>query len=282
MRDTDRGCEPTLSGDTQSTPDTPAKADPTVGVVIPAFEPDVDQLRSYIDSICDTIAGVTVRVELDSPDQATIEGLTDSQATVNTTAHRRGKGAALTAGFDALDTDILAFSDADASTSATELDRIIEVVRTKEADLAVGSRRHPETDEVTTQSPYRAYMGHGFAWLARRVLDISLYDYQCGAKALTRDTWLTVRRYIQATGFAWDIELVAYTHAVGAEIDEIPITWHDAPKSTVPPIRTAVAFLGTLGRTWYRTRGVTEATQTRPVGPESGLSSQETDAGGEQ
>jgi hypothetical protein len=97
-------------------------------------------------------------------------------------------------------------------------------------------------------------MGDGFAWLARRLLDVSLYDYQCGAKALTVDAWQQVRERLTERGFAWDVELVAFADADDLRITEIPISWHDHPDSTVPPVRTAVELGTTLVRTRYRTR----------------------------
>jgi len=227
---------------------------PTVGVVVPAYRPDCDVLTGYLDRLTERLAPDALRVELDAPTDATREQLAATPATVAVSGSRRGKGSAITDGFDALKTDVLAFADADGATPAGELCRLVGAVTDGRADLAVGSRRHPDATVETDQSPSRSVMGDGFAWLARRLLDVSLYDYQCGAKALTAGAWQQVRGSLTETGFAWDVELVAFAGVAGLQVTELPITWHDHPESTVPPVRTAIELGGALVRTAYRTR----------------------------
>jgi Glycosyltransferases involved in cell wall biogenesis len=227
---------------------------PTLGVVVPAYRPDLDVLTGYLNRLSETLDPAVLRVELDAPTDGTQERLAGTPATVAVSATRRGKGGAITEAFDALGTDVLVFADADGATPVPELGRIVEAVTDGRADLAVGSRRHPDATVETDQSPGRSVMGDGFAWLARRLLDVSLYDYQCGAKALTAGAWQQVRERLTARGFAWDIELVAFVGAADLQVREVPITWHDHPESTVPPVRTAVELGGVLVRTRYRTR----------------------------
>jgi glycosyltransferase involved in cell wall biosynthesis len=227
---------------------------PTVGVVVPAYRPDLDALTAYLEQLAATLDPATLRVELDAPTEATRERLAGTPATVAAASTRRGKGAAITDGFDALGTDVLAFADADGATPAPDFRRIVDAVTGGDADLAVGSRRHPDATVESDQSPGRSVMGDGFAWLARRALDVSLYDYQCGAKAITAEGWQQVRERLTERGFAWDIELVAFADASGLQVREVPITWRDHPDSTVPPVRTALELGGALVRTRYRTR----------------------------
>jgi len=92
----------------------------------------------------------------------------------------------------------------------------------------------------TPRSSARRFLGDGFAWLARRLLEADLYDYQCGAKAITADAWATVRDHLYEPGFAWDVELVAMTAALDRRVLEVSIQWEDQPGSTVDPVSTAV------------------------------------------
>jgi glycosyltransferase involved in cell wall biosynthesis len=220
----------------------------SVGVVIPAFRPDVDRLASYVHDVRAELAPETLRVEVDDPSESVATALADLPATVNVSPYRRGKGAAVTAGFEALETDVLVFADADGSTPASELARIVDAV--DEADLAVGSRRHPDATITSHQTFARRFLGDGFAWLARRLLDAHLYDYQCGAKALTREAWEAVRAHLYEPGFAWDVELVAMAGALELDVVEVPITWEDMPGSTVSPLRTSLR----LGRALFVAR----------------------------
>jgi len=212
----------------------------SLGIVLPAYRPDVELLSAYVDALHEQLAPATIRIELDDPDPAVVERLEGVPATVGAVPYRRGKGAAVTAGFEALGTDVLAFVDADASTTVDSVAAVIDPVLENRADLSVGSRRHPDATVTAHQTTARRWLGDGFVWLAQRLLDAGLYDYQCGAKALTASAWRQIREHLYEAGFAWDIELVAIAAAFDLRITEVPITWEDQPGSTVEPVRTSL------------------------------------------
>ena len=231
----------------------------TLGLVIPAYRPDVDRLSTYVEELVVELDPDEIRIELDAPCDETVDGLSDLHAVVNAVPYRRGKGAAITAGFEALETDVLAFADADGSTPATEVVGILDAVLNGQADLAVGSRRHPDATVSTHQTFARRRLGDAFAWLARRVLTERLYDYQCGAKAITADGWGQVRGHLYESGFAWDIELVAMAGALELRIAEIPVEWHDRPGSTVSPVRDSIRLARTLVAVRHRAKQLRES-----------------------
>jgi len=243
----------------------------SVGIVVPAYHPDGPTLAAYVDELAEQIDPDRIRIELDDAPGSLQDELRELPATVNAVPERRGKGAAITAGFEALETDLLAFADADGSTPPGELARIIDAAADPAVDLTVGSRRHPDATVATSQSPAREHLGDAFAWAARQLLDVSLYDYQCGAKAITAESWQQVSRHLTQLGFAWDVDLIAVAGALGYTVREVPIEWHDHPDSTVPPIRTSIE----LGRTLLRARaksrdierlpGRTAAEEPRPI-----------------
>jgi hypothetical protein len=232
---------------------------PSLGVVIPAYRPDISVLTEYVETVVTELDPDVLRVELDAPEPGVATQLADLPATVNAVSGRRGKGAAVTAGFEALDTDRLAFADADGSTPVSDLGRSVGTLDNRETDLAVGSRRHPDATVHTSQSPTRQRLGDGFAWLARRLLDVSLYDYQCGAKAITADAWQQVRSHLSRPGFAWDVELIALAGALDLRVREVPIEWHDHPDSTVPPVRASFRLAGGLLSARVRTQRLQNA-----------------------
>ncbi|WP_129114905.1 glycosyltransferase [Halegenticoccus tardaugens] len=214
--------------------------DRSVGIVIPAYRPDADVLAAYVREIAERLRPDEIRVELDAPTPTEVDELATLPATVSTAPRRRGKGAAVTAGFEALDADVLAFVDADGSTPVDSIDDVLAPVRAGEAELSVGSRRHPDARVASHQTFARRYLGDCFARLGRLLLDAKLYDYQCGAKAIARDAWTTVRRHLYEPGFAWDVELVAVAAALDARVVEVPVRWEDRPGSTVSPIRSSL------------------------------------------
>ncbi|MFB6127605.1 MAG: glycosyltransferase [Halolamina sp.] len=229
-----------------------------VGVVVPAYRPVVDRLVAYLRRLDATLSPATLRVELDDPDGTVAPALRErslpASASVAAVACRRGKGAAVTAGFEALSTPVRAFADADGATPAESIEDVVATVRDGSADLAVGSRRHSEADVVGHQTVIRRFLGNGFAWLARRLLDAELFDYQCGAKAISAECWRAVRDHLYEPGFAWDIELVAVAAAVGSRVAEVPVAWEDKPGSTVDPVGDAVEMLRGLVAARHRAK----------------------------
>ena len=219
----------------------------TVGVVVPAFRPDVEQTLSYLRELEAALSPAEIRLELDDPDPDVKAAFAESSATVNAVDRRRGKGAAIAEGFDALETDVRSFFDADGATPAASAEAVVTPVVREEVSLAVGSRRHPNSRVSGHQGVTRRVLGDAFAWSARRLLPAQLYDYQCGAKAISADTWRDVRNHLTEPGFGWDIELIATAAALGYRIREVPIEWEDKPGSTVSPagdgIRMAVTLL---------------------------------------
>jgi len=214
----------------------------SLGLVVPAYRPDVDRLVRFLEELSVTLDPAALCVEIDDPRPETIDRLDELPVTVSTAGQRRGKGAALTTGFNRLETDVLGFADADGATPAASVADVCEPVIDRTADLAVGSRRHPEATVVAHQTLLRREMGDAFAWLARRLLPVALYDYQCGAKAIAADAWAAIRGDITAPGFAWDVELISFTGARGGRIVEIPVEWHDRPGSTVSALGAPLEF----------------------------------------
>lgn len=228
--------------------------DDEVGVVIPAYQPDLETLLEYVEALRESIEPTTILVELDAPDPEVATRLRDAGLAVHVSQERRGKGAAITHGFESLETDILAFVDADGSTTAPAMAGVIDALA--DAPIAVGSRRHPEATIGSHQSLVRRRFGDVFAWIARRLLPVDLYDVQCGAKAMRREAWQQLRSHVYEAGFAWDIEVLAVAGALGIDVVEVPITWVDDPRSTVDPFWTTIDMFRALVVVRHRTKAL--------------------------
>lgn len=239
----------------------------SVGLVIPAYRPDTTLLANYVETLQEQLSPAAIRIELDGPAPPVNDALAGQPATVTVNAvdDRRGKGAAITDGFEVLVADdaieTLAFVDADGSTPAKSVVNVLNPILEANADLSVGSRRHPNATVSSHQTMARRYLGDGFAWLARRLLDVSLYDYQCGAKALTSEAWHEVSTHLYEPGFAWDIELISIVDALDYRVIEVPVMWEDRPGSTVSPIETTVRLARSLIVSRHRSRVL----QNKPV-----------------
>lgn len=247
----------------------------SLGIVVPAFRPDLTRLCDYVRALDERLAPETIRIELDDPEPGATDRLAELPATVNAVPARRGKGGAVTAGFEALDTDVLAFLDADGATPPSSARAVIDPVRSGDVPIATGSRRHPDADVTVHQGHVRRLLGDGFAWLARRIVGrfgARLYDYQCGAKALSADVWRTVRDHLRQPGFAWDLELLAVAAASGYRIREVPIHWEDQPGSTVAPVRDTLSMFSGLLVAHHRASAVGGSRLHRTLARRSGPS----------
>lgn len=219
----------------------------STGIVIPAYRPDRDRLIGYTQKLDAVLDPDAIHVELDCPNSTEVAAsIQRDTVSVNVARDRRGKGAAVTAGFNALDTDVRMFLDADGATPASSAAKVLAPLTDGTADLSVGSRRHPDADVQNHQTVIRKFMGDTFAGLSSLMLPISLTDYQCGAKAVTADLWQEVTSHLYESGFAWDLELVAVSDAMGYDVTEVPIAWEDQPGSTVDLAPALIEFARAL------------------------------------
>jgi dolichyl-phosphate beta-glucosyltransferase len=137
--------------------------------------------------------------------------------------------------------------DADLATPLSEIPRFVEALESEPGrDICFGSRVRL-LGRVIERKPLRHYLGRLFATVASYVLDLAVYDTQCGAKLfrLSDDT-----RALFATPFCvnwtFDIEIVARLQALlastpgvgdaSARIYELPLReWRDVAGSKVRP-----------------------------------------------
>jgi dolichyl-phosphate beta-glucosyltransferase len=161
----------------------------------------------------------------------------------------RGKGYAVRHGMAAAKGELVLFSDADLSTPIEELGRLREALH-KGADIAVGTRAHPDSDVRVRQPFYRDRAGKLFNTLVRLVLLPGLNDTQCGFKLCRREPILPVIARMTVDRFAFDVELLYLAHRAGLRIVEVPVIWVNSPDSRVKLSQAAAAFLDVLRIRW--------------------------------
>lgn len=154
----------------------------------------------------------------------------------------RGKGWAVRTGMLAAAGDVIFFSDADLSVPPRWMSPFLKEIH-KGADVAIGSRRHPATVIVHPQPPARVLAGRLFNMALRLAGATRFLDTQCGFKAFRRAAARAVFERMQATGFGFDVEALAWAEALGFRVVELPVEWRDAPGSKVRPLRDGLAAL---------------------------------------
>jgi glycosyltransferase involved in cell wall biosynthesis len=122
---------------------------------------------------------LTFRIR-DLVDQLKIENLSILEFPKNL-----GKGSALRAGMKKglqNNSKVIAFLDADFSTSLEELIRLVEILENSQASAVIGSRISNDSNVIKSEF-YRLFFGKIFSAFARRYFQLDLRDTQCGAKA---------------------------------------------------------------------------------------------------
>jgi hypothetical protein len=103
---------------------------------------------------------------------------------------------------------VVGYMDADASTPASEVMRLLDEMAEHDADVVMGARVQLLGNDVRRLRS-RHYLGRIFATAASAMLDLPVYDTQCGAKFF-RDT--AALRYALGRAFAsrwvFDVELL--------------------------------------------------------------------------
>jgi dolichyl-phosphate beta-glucosyltransferase len=157
----------------------------------------------------------------------------------------RGKGRAVAAGVAVSTGRQVLISDADLSTPIEELSALQGALGAG-ADVAIGVRTG--RGARAGQPLQRRIMGSGFRLLTQTLLLPGIEDSQCGFKLLQGDLARRVFAALTTDGFAFDVEILRRARQSGARVVQVPVRWHDAPGSTVSPMRHSLQMLRDLLR----------------------------------
>jgi glycosyltransferase involved in cell wall biosynthesis len=159
-----------------------------------------------------------------------------------------GKAEAVRRGFlRALDlAPYVGYWDADLSTPLEEIPSFWEVLEHDSGiELVFGARVNLLGRSIQRRA-IRHYLGRIFATLASRMLDLAIYDTQCGAKLFRKSE--RIRRVFEdpfLTSWVFDVEMLARLRSMQQEGDppleriiyEIPLrVWHDVRGSKIRPV----------------------------------------------
>ena len=153
---------------------------------------------------------------------------------------------------------IAGYADADFSTPASELIRLLNIIETTGHKVVMGSRiRH--LGVVIQRSAFRHYIGRVFATLAAMILKLPVYDTQCGAKWFkTSDTLRHSLTSPFRSRWAFDVELIGRLHKGFANQNayaqddflEVPLNqWIDLGESKIS-LKDKLQILYDLTRIW--------------------------------
>jgi glycosyltransferase involved in cell wall biosynthesis len=133
-----------------------------------------------------------------------------------------GKGYAVKAGALAARGDWIALVDADLDLDPAAVPRFLDVAREEGLDFAIGSKRHPESVVVYPRS--RRIASWCYQQLNRFLFRLDVRDTQVGLKVFSRAVVDDVVPLLLVKRFAFDLELLAVSTALGhGRIRELPV-----------------------------------------------------------
>lgn len=198
-----------------------------MSVIIPAFN-EQGRIRECVEEVVRVVDGTGVDYEVIIVDDGSDDGtysvareLAEWNPRVEVVRNRlnEGKGCAIVRGFRCSSGDVVAYMDADLSMPPWQLPLYLKTLL--DADVVVGSKRHPKSDIV--YPPQRRVLSKCFNMLVRALLRLPLSDTQCGFKVFKRRVLEDVVSKLRVKGYAFDVELLLLAYRRGYRIVEAPI-----------------------------------------------------------
>lgn len=141
--------------------------------------------------------------------------------------HNQGKGAALRAGIDAADGDVIVFQDADLELDAADLPSILAPIVEGRADAVYGNRIHEGNRRFMS-----AMQWQGNTQLSRftnSLYDIGVSDMETASKAFRRE--LLEAMELEGNRFEIEPEVTAKLARMNVRVIEVPITFRPRRKA---------------------------------------------------
>lgn len=149
--------------------------------------------------------------------------------------HNRGKGYAVRYGMARSRGDIIAFIDAGSDIRPEGISMILEHFRWYNADIVIGSKRHPAS--LVSYPWYRKILSWGYQLLIKMLFGLSIRDSQVGLKLFRRPVLEDVFPRLLVKRFAFDIEMLAVSYHLGyRRIYEAPVELDFSGVSTITSI----------------------------------------------
>jgi glycosyltransferase involved in cell wall biosynthesis len=160
---------------------------------------------------------------------------------------QKGRGRAIKKAWQESKTDVVSYMDVDLSTQLEHFPSLINSLKNKSFDIAIGSRLLPKS-VVEKRTLKREIISRCYNLLIRLIFFTKFSDAQCGFKATTRQVVDNLVPYILDNEWFFDSELLIVGEKAGYKIYEEPVHWIDNPGSTVKVMKTATGDLKGLWR----------------------------------
>lgn len=161
-----------------------------------------------------------------------------------------GKGAAIKMAIQQATQEIIIFTDCDLPYAFSDIDALIATLSNKKADVAVGSRMHPNSIyHIRSHNLSYIYIRHTsgrlFNYFINTFTRLQMADTQAGLKGFTQKAAKLCFAKMTVSGFAFDIDLLVCAQKNKLKIETVPLNFnYDSEMSTVSFVKHA--FLMTM------------------------------------
>jgi glycosyltransferase involved in cell wall biosynthesis len=163
-----------------------------------------------------------------------------------------GKGGAVAHGLKVAQADYIGFTDADGSTSPSEMDKLFDVLKNgSDLGSVVGSRSMGDS-KVEGKSKTRSIMSKGFNIGVNTLFRLGIKDTQCGAKVFKKEVLDKVVDRLKIANMAFDVNILVEVKKAGYRTKEQAIHWVDTEGSKIGhPIKTSIVMAISVLKLWF-------------------------------
>lgn len=220
-------------------------------VVVPAFNPG-SQFGLYLEGLLNALDLSDTTYEVISVSDGSTDGSHSLAGELESRGVRsiyyqtnRGKGFALRTGLSNARGRYIAFIDSDGDLDPTEIKSFVTIMNTYDADLVVGSKRHPLSQ--VDYPPIRRLMSFTYYVFVRLFFGLKIRDTQTGLKLAKREVLAQVLPRMLEKRFAFDLEMLVVAKRLGfTRFFEAPVRIDYQFSSTISGKAAWRAFLDTL------------------------------------
>ncbi|MBF0215789.1 MAG: glycosyltransferase family 2 protein [Candidatus Omnitrophica bacterium] len=156
----------------------------------------------------------------------------------------KGKGYTVRKGIMASRGDVVLFMDADNSTSISEIDKFLGVI--KHSDIAIGTRRERGSQIIVPEPLSRVMMGQVYILLSRIIFGCSVRDLNCGFKLFRSEAAKKLFSAQKMDDWSFDTEVLFLAEKFKLRVTEVPVKWEHKLTSKVKPLRDGIRSFKSL------------------------------------